>query len=129
MIEPLKNRTYRRLFSAQVVALLGTGLSTVALMLLAYELAGGNAGVVLGTALALKMVAYVGVAPVVGGFAHRLPRRRTLIKNALPPATTTDGRALSGGKRRKDDHWASVSAGVWGIGGCRRSRHRTGPSP
>jgi MFS family permease len=64
---------------AQVVALLGTGLSTIALALLAYDLAGGEAGVVLGTALALKMVAYVGVAPVVGGWAHRLPRRPLLI--------------------------------------------------
>ena len=33
----------------------------------------------LGTALALKMVAYVGIAPLVGGFAHRLPRRGLLI--------------------------------------------------
>ncbi len=76
---PLADRTYRRLFTAQVVALAGTGLSTVALALLAYDLAGGNAGVVLGTALALKMVAYVGIAPIVGGFAHRLPRRGLLI--------------------------------------------------
>ena len=76
---PLADRTYRRLFSAQVVALAGTGLSTVALALLAYDLAGGDAGIVLGTALALKMVAYVGVAPIVGGFAHRLPRRELLI--------------------------------------------------
>jgi len=29
--------------------------------------------------LALKMVAYVGIAPIVGGFADRLPRRRLLI--------------------------------------------------
>lgn len=64
---------------AQVIALAGTGLSTIALALLAYDLAGGRAGVVLGTALALKMVAYVGIAPVVGGFAHRLPRRGLLI--------------------------------------------------
>lgn len=76
---PLKDRTYRRLFTAQVVALAGTGLSTVALALLAYDLAGGDAGVVLGTALALKMVAYVGIAPIVGSFAHRLPRRGLLI--------------------------------------------------
>lgn len=76
---PLTNRTYRRLFSAQVIALLGTGLSTVALALLAYDLAGGDAGAVLGTALALKMVAYVGVAPLVGAFADRLPRRALLI--------------------------------------------------
>ncbi len=79
MVSPLTDRTYRRLFTAQVVALAGTGLSTVALALLAFDLAGSNAGAVLGMALALKMVAYVGIAPMVGGFAHRLPRRQLLI--------------------------------------------------
>ncbi len=54
---PLADRTYRRLFAAQVIALAGTGLSTIALALLAYDLAGGEAGLVLGTALAIKMVA------------------------------------------------------------------------
>ena len=73
MIEILANRTYRHLFLAQVIALVGTGLLTVALGLLAFELAGEEAGAVLGTALAIKMVAYVGVAPIVGGFANRLP--------------------------------------------------------
>ena len=62
-----------------MVALVGTGLSTVALALLAFELAGAGAGIVLGTALALKMVAYVGIAPIVSGLAHRLPRRGLLI--------------------------------------------------
>ena len=79
MESPLRDRTYRRLFAAQIVALTGTGLSTVALALLAYDFAGGEAGSVLGMALALKMVAYVGVAPVIGGYAHRLPRRGLLI--------------------------------------------------
>src|SRR5829696_8473217 len=79
MIEILANRTYRHLFSAQVIALVGTGLLTVALGLLAYEIAGENAGAVLGTALAIKMIAYVAVAPVVGGFADRLPRRAFLV--------------------------------------------------
>ena len=79
MTSPLADPTYRRLFTAQVIALAGTGLSTVALALLAYNLAGGDAGIVLGTALALKMVAYVCVAPIVGAFAHRLPRRALLI--------------------------------------------------
>lgn len=76
---PLRDRTYRRLFTAQVVALLGTGLATVALSLLAYDLAGDDAGVVLGVALALKMVAYVVVAPVVAGFLQRVERRRLLV--------------------------------------------------
>lgn len=62
MLHVLANRTYRHLFLAQIIALLGTGLATVALGLLAFELAGENAGAVLGTALAIKMVAYVGVA-------------------------------------------------------------------
>ena len=79
MISPLANTTYRRLFMAQVTALAGTGLSTVALALLAHDLAGGEAGAVLGTALALKMIAYVGVAPIAGAFAHRLPRKYFLI--------------------------------------------------
>lgn len=79
MFAPLKNRTYRHLFAAQVIALLGTGLATVALGLLAYELAGPNAGLVLGTALAIKMIAYVGVAPVAAAFADVVPRRRFLI--------------------------------------------------
>jgi H+ antiporter protein len=79
MLDILSNRTYRHLFAAQVIALIGTGLATVALGLLAFELAGDNAGMVLGTALAIKMVAYVGVAPVAAAFADRLPRRTMLV--------------------------------------------------
>lgn len=79
MLSSLINRTYRHLFAAQVIALIGTGLLTVALGLLAYDLAGADAGAVLGTALAIKMVAYVGVAPVVSAFADRLPRRAFLV--------------------------------------------------
>lgn len=79
MLGILKNRTYRHLFAAQVIALLGTGLMTVALGLLAYDLAGANAGAVLGTALAIKMIAYVGVAPVAQALADRLPRRSVMV--------------------------------------------------
>ena len=79
MLAVLANRTYRHLFLAQVIALIGTGLATVALGLLAYDIAGKQAGAVLGTALAIKMIAYIGVAPVVGAFADRLPRRAFLV--------------------------------------------------
>ncbi|WP_242583785.1 MFS transporter [Amycolatopsis sp. 195334CR] len=68
-------RDYRHLFAAQVVALFGTGLATVALALLAYDLAGERAGAVLGTALVIKMLAYVVIAPLAGAYADRLPRR------------------------------------------------------
>lgn len=75
----LANRTYRHLFLAQLIALIGTGLATVALGLLAFDIAGGSAGAVLGMALAIKMVAYIGVAPIAGAFADRLPRRAFLV--------------------------------------------------
>ncbi|MDX3695657.1 MFS transporter [Streptomyces europaeiscabiei] len=79
MLAILRNRTYRRLFAAQVIALVGTGLATVALGLLAYDIAGADAGSVLGTALAIKMVAYVAIAPLVGAIADRLPRRALMV--------------------------------------------------
>lgn len=79
MLAVLANVTYRHLFLAQVIALIGTGLATVALGLLAFDLAGENAGAVLGTALAIKMIAYVGVAPIASAFTERLPRRAMLI--------------------------------------------------
>lgn len=79
MLSVLSDRTYRHLFLAQVVALLGTGLATVALGLLAYDLSGERAGMVLGTVFTIKMVAYVGIAPVAGAFANRWPRRTMLV--------------------------------------------------
>ena len=79
MLSVLRNATYRRLFAAQIVALIGTGLLTVALGLLAYDLAGSNAGAVLGTALTIKMSAYVGLAPVINALAARWPKKRVLI--------------------------------------------------
>ncbi|GAN63335.1 major facilitator superfamily transporter [Acetobacter indonesiensis NRIC 0313] len=79
MLTVLRHRTYRHLFGAQIIALVGTGLATVALGLLAFRVAGQNAGAVLGTALAIKMLAYVGVAPIAAAFTERLPRRAMLV--------------------------------------------------
>ena len=77
MLDILKDTTYRHLFLAQIIALMGTGMATVALGLLAYDLAydlaGAQAGVVLGTALVIKMTAYIGIAPVAAAFTERLP--------------------------------------------------------
>jgi len=67
------------LFLAQVIALIGTGLITIALALQAYDLAKGQAAQVLGIALAIKMIAYIGVAPIASAFAERLPRKKVLV--------------------------------------------------
>ncbi|GAA1908834.1 MFS transporter [Streptomyces sodiiphilus] len=79
MLSPLRHRVYRRLLAAQVIALAGTGLATVALGLLAYDLAGSDATAVLGTALAIKMAAYVCLAPLAGALADRVSRRALLV--------------------------------------------------
>ncbi|MFE2324687.1 MFS transporter [Streptomyces sp. NPDC059385] len=79
MLSVWRNRTYRRLFTAHAVALTGTGLATVALSLLAHDLAGDRASAVLGIALAIKMVAYVAIAPVACAAARRIPRRTLLV--------------------------------------------------
>ncbi len=76
---PLSNPSFTKLFVAQIIALVGTGLSTVALSLLAYDMAGGRAGTVLGIALAFKMIAYVFFAPIIGGIVHRVSRKSFLI--------------------------------------------------
>ncbi len=88
MLTILGNQTFRRLFTAQVVALVGTGLLTVALGLLAYQVAGSNAGAVLGTALAIKMFAYVVVAPVISALSYRLSGRVLLVGSDAMRATT-----------------------------------------
>lgn len=87
MLRVLANRTYRHLLAAQVIALIGTGLATVALGLLAWQIAGDDAGVVLGTALAIKMIAYVALAPIASAFADRVPRRAMLVALDLVRAT------------------------------------------
>lgn len=79
MLQVLRNPTYARLFSAQVIALIGTGLLTVALGLLAFDIAGSDAGVVMGLAMTIKMVAYVAVSPIMTAVVARLPRKLVLI--------------------------------------------------
>lgn len=83
MLAILRNKAYAHLFAAQIVSLLGTGLATVALALLAFELAGDRAGVVLGVALTIKMIAYIGVSPLAGMLAARFDRRVILVSADL----------------------------------------------
>lgn len=88
LASPLASRIYRHLYFAQISALTGTGVMTVALALLAYQLAAENAGAVLGIALSLRIVAFVLISPVFGAYAHLLPRRRVLVALDLGRALT-----------------------------------------
>ena len=64
MLSTLRNPSFRHLFAAQIVALVGTGLATVALGLLAWQLAGDNAGAV----LALWLIGRGKLSPAVEEF-------------------------------------------------------------
>lgn len=79
LFSPLSNRNYRFLFVAQLISLLGTGISTLALGLLAFKISGEEAPLVLGTALTIKMIAYLFGVPVVNGFVHKFPRKSCMI--------------------------------------------------
>jgi MFS family permease len=76
----------------------GTGLATVALGLLAYDVAGGGtgAGRVLGTVFAIKMVAYVVVAPVAQALVARLHRRQVMVIADVLRAVVAVGLPLVG---------------------------------
>jgi predicted MFS family arabinose efflux permease len=78
MFSVLSHPIYRRLFTAQVVSILGTGLSTVALGFLALEISALQAGMVLGTAFAIRMVANVAVTLAANALLMNVPRMRLL---------------------------------------------------
>lgn len=72
-------RSYYRLFAGYVSALIATGVATVVLAMLAFDLAGDDSGAVIGTALSIKMLAYALAAPVVTVLLGQLPRKAVLI--------------------------------------------------
>lgn len=73
------NRNFVRLFSAQLASLLGSGVTSVALAAFAYDMAGSNATVVVGTALTLRILAFVTLSPLAGVLADRVDRKRMLV--------------------------------------------------
>lgn len=76
----LNNRNFILLFSAQIVSLLGSGVTTVGLAIFAYQLTGGNsATVVIGNALFLRILAFLIFSQPAGVLADRFNRRHILI--------------------------------------------------
>jgi len=70
---------YLGLLSAQIVSLLGTGITSVCLALLAYDLAGSDAGRVLSIIFAIKMLTYILLSPVFAQLAKGLAKRQSLV--------------------------------------------------
>ncbi len=75
-----RNRNYILLFSAQIVSLLGSGVTTVGLALFAYQLMGGeSATFVIGNALFLRILAFLLFSQPAGVIADRVNRKWILI--------------------------------------------------
>src|SRR5215210_3039367 len=75
-----QNRSFRLLFGAQIVSLLGSGVTTVGLALFAYQLTGGkSATAVVGNALMLRILAFLLFSQPAGVIADRVNRKRILI--------------------------------------------------
>jgi len=75
-----RNRNFRLLFSAQIISLLGSGVTTVGLALFAYQLTGGvSATAVIGNALTLRILAFLLFSQPAGVIADRVSKKRILI--------------------------------------------------
>lgn len=79
----LRNPTFARLYLSQTTSLLGDALTWVGLALLAFELAGSNASVILGAALTLRVTAFVLLSPIAGALADRVDRKLILVGSDL----------------------------------------------
>lgn len=68
------------LFGAQIISLLGSGVTTVGLALFAYQLTGGSsATAVIGNALMLRILAFLLFSQPAGVIADRVSRKKILI--------------------------------------------------
>src|SRR5260370_18310108 len=75
-----RNRNFRLLFSAQIISLLGSGVTTVGLGLFAYQLTGGaSATAVIGNGLARRILAFLLFSQPAGVIADRVSKKRILI--------------------------------------------------
>lgn len=83
LFQCLKNPLFARLYSAQTINLIGDALTWLGLALLAFELVGENAGMILSTALTLRVTAYVVLSPLAGAIADRVDRKRIMVVTHL----------------------------------------------
>ena len=79
MLSVLSEKSFRNLFFAQNFSLLGSGLATIAISLLAFDLTGRNAALILSGLFTIKMLVYVIFSPFAGAIADKFDTKKYLI--------------------------------------------------
>lgn len=79
LLQCLENPRFLRLYLAQTINLVGDSLTWLGLALLAFELAGEKAGIILAGALTLRVTAFVIFSPVAGVIADRVDRKKMMV--------------------------------------------------
>ncbi len=86
-----KHRAFQQLFWAHALSLLGSGLSSLALGLLAHHLVGAAASSVLGVTLAIRIFVIVLCSPWAGKLADRYGARKLMVVSDLMRAVVVIG--------------------------------------
>lgn len=86
-----RHGVFQKLFWAHVISLIGSGLSSVALALLAHQLVGASASAVLGVTLAIRIGVIVFFSPWAGQVAQLLGARAVMIGSDLVRAGVVAG--------------------------------------
>jgi len=91
MLSVLSEKSFRNLFFAQNFSLLGSGLATIAISLLAFDLTGRNAALILSGLFTIKMFVYVIFSPFAGAIADKFDTKKYLIIQDLIRAIAAFG--------------------------------------
>lgn len=86
-----RHRIFQQLFWAHALSLVGSGLSSLALGLLAYQLVGASASSVLGITLAIRIAVIVLCSPWAGKLVDQFGARRLMIASDLMRAVVVAG--------------------------------------
>ncbi len=75
----LRNKTFTKLYLAQIASLFGDAFTWLGLALLSYQISPERSVIILSSALTLRVAAYIIFSPFAGVVSDRIPRKRILV--------------------------------------------------
>ena len=79
LFSPLRHKVFRTMYLAQAVSLLGDAFTWLGLALLSYQFGPDRSAVILSTALTLRVMAFIAIAPIAGVWADRANRKTIMV--------------------------------------------------